>query len=374
MSELLLDRYRELEQIDSGGYGTVILAFDERIRRRVALKRLPLALVGGAPVGQDEARTAALLAHPNIVALYDFEVDYARGLTYLVMEYVDGVELGAIPSDDLTDDVIAAVAKAVGDALAYAHKNGVLHLDIKPANILINHEGQVKITDFGLAQLSGVGGHGRAVGGTLGYMPLEQLRGEAVSELTDQWAFAAVLYELLADEFPYYECVQTRKRGRGTSAYDLMVDAQEKAEPALLELGAPELDAAFAQALSRNPEARFASVREFRDAVLPYLGGVGAVAGGVKELRRVVAELTGDDSVEEDVQPSGERAGFGCGAALDALCKIIAGLAGAVLLLTVLTPQLFDDKRELVAQVSAGVFIILGVFGLIALIVRRFRK
>ena len=105
--------------------------------------------------GLDEARTAAMLSDPSIVAVYDFEIQDSTA--YLIMEYVEGMTLTELlrdHDDRLTLDVVAAVFAAVAHALEVAHENGVLHLDIKPDNILINASGQVKVTDFGLATLA----------------------------------------------------------------------------------------------------------------------------------------------------------------------------------------------------------------------------
>ena len=154
--------------------------------------------------GLDEARTAAMLSDPSIVAVYDFEIQDSTA--YLIMEYVEGMTLTELlrdHDDRLTLDVVAAVFEAVAHALEVAHENGVLHLDIKPDNILINASGQVKVTDFGLATLADAQGFGVAGGGTIGYMPLEQMRQENLDARCDEWALASVTYEMLAGENPF---------------------------------------------------------------------------------------------------------------------------------------------------------------------------
>lgn len=116
-----------------------------------------------------EAHTAAMLQHPNIVQVIDFTHDTAYA--YLVMEYVDGMSLAEflhrVDGHSLTFDEAAAIADALGQALTFAPSNGVLHLDIKPANVLIDHSGNVKLTDFGMARLSSAGGFGGSRGGTI---------------------------------------------------------------------------------------------------------------------------------------------------------------------------------------------------------------
>jgi len=381
---LLLNRYRTLEQLDAGGFGTVYLAFDERIARRVAIKVLPLQRSRkGEVVGLEEARVAAMLSHPAIVSLFDFEVDADRGVAYLIMEHVDGVSLADIPSEDLSDDIVAAVAKAVDSALTFAHKNGVLHLDVKPANILINHEGQVKLADFGLARLSRAGGggsgskHGRAIAGTKGYMPLEQLRGDEVSEATDQWALAAVLYELLSDEYPYYGEVARKKVTTET-----LLRAQEASEVALLDLGSVVLNGIFTRALSRNPDARFDSVSDFTAALLPELGDKSAASTGKRELRALVAELTRDepdagvDALPRPTRERGERRGW-LGLTFSIVLKTLGAVALATLLVAAIAPDIVHrtgNNPVLVVQVAAGVFIIALTIGLLAAAGRRRRK
>ena len=402
-NDLILNRYRVLEQLGSGGFASVYRAFDERITRRVAIKVLPLKTTAGkdasknaeqklneaALIGLEEARVAAMLSHPSIVTLLDFEVDADRGVAYLIMEDIDGITVADIPSDYLTDEVISAILKAVAEALIFAHSNGVLHLDIKPANVLISHDGQVKLADFGLAQLSqmrrGRKGHGKAVAGTIGYMPLEQLSGEEVSEETDQWALAALIYELLSDEYPYHEEVSKKR-----ITVDSMLKAQEADEVALLDLGDVVLEGIFARALARNPDARFESVKDFYDTLLPELGDRPAATAGKRELKKIVPEIASDEPDEDDLAAmqqlqKGSRRGWGggrrtdddyepsafvgcMGSAFSITLKIIMLAALITGLLAWFFPgfvQLSGNNQQVVVQVAAGVFIIAAVLGLI---------
>jgi len=397
-NDLILDRYRTLEQLGSGGFASVYRAFDERIARRVAIKILPLLTTAGkdgsklstkklndaALIGLEEARVAAMLSHPNIVSLFDFEIDKERGVAYLIMEDIDGITLADIPSGYLSDEIVASILKAVADALIFAHKNGVLHLDVKPHNILINHEGQVELADFGLAQLSRTrsGKHGKAIAGTVGYMPLEQLSGDDVCEATDQWALAAVMYELLSDEYPYYEEVARKE------TIDAMLKAQEADEVALLDLDDVVLEGIFMRALSRNPEARFGTVKEFLEALLPELGDRPAATAGKRELKKLIPDLTSDEPDDhDDRQRSGGASGgsahghpptTGClGKIFSAAFKIIMGIALAVCLLAAFAPQilLLDGNNQwLVSSAAAGVFIIGILFGLLFAAGRRSKR
>ena len=169
---------------------------------------LPLAGSGASStLGEAlaEARTSSLLAHPNIVTVFDFEVDgpYA----YLVMEYVDGLNLAEllarVEGGTLTHDEAACLVQSVASALGYAHENGVLHMDIKPTNIMIDRTGTVKLCDFGMATLASAAGYGGARGGTVGYMPPEQIEGDLVDERTDVFSLAVVVWQALLGASPF---------------------------------------------------------------------------------------------------------------------------------------------------------------------------
>jgi len=300
MAKLVLDRYRPIGTLGSGGQADVLVAFDEQMKRRVAIKSVALADRHASAAAIEEARTAAMLNHPHIVTMYDFAVTEDRAYAYLIMEHIDGVPLCDIASEDLTDEIVSSVVRDVGDALTFAHKNGVLHLDIKPANLIVNHEGLTKVIDFGVSALSQATGAPTATAGTVGYMPLEQLAGETVSQASDQWAFAAVVYELLSDEFPYEEeftAAQRLRRAPGDLA--IMQRLAGTDEPNLLQTGNARLDEALARALSRAPLARFKDVKDLQRALLDALPQPRA---GRKQLATIVAALTADDDglSEED--------------------------------------------------------------------------
>lgn len=293
--QLILGRYRPIAQAGSGGFATVQVAWDMRIQRRVAIKCIELdegALSGGEVPGLEEARTAAMLSDPSIAGVYDFEVkgNYA----YLIMEYVDGMTLTKLlreAKDEVDPDVVAAVFEAVSHALETAHDNQVLHLDIKPDNILINRQGQVKVTDFGLAQLSDAAGFGQARGGTIGYMPPEQMRFEALDGRCDQWALASVVYEMVSGTNPFL-----------AHGLDEAVSAIEGAElvlPSLCMEGLdPSIDDVLFCALDPDREERFPSVSEFAEELEPCLG---SPKQGVRKLSSLVGACLDDgDEMEEE--------------------------------------------------------------------------
>ncbi len=298
--QLILDRYRPLEELGEGGFGVVVLAWDTRMQRRVAIKRLPLPAdsrnASQLTPGLTEARTASMLNHPAIVTVFDFDTDDDEA--FLVMEHVDGTSLDRVLDDvggPLTIDEAASVLKAVFSAVEFAHDNGVLHLDIKPENVLINRDGRVKVTDFGMAELSSVAGHGPAWGGTPGYMPLEQIEGGRVTERTDEWALGVLAYEVLTGENPF-----------DAETPESAVIRLETVEPGLpsdlsddLDL---DVDDALLPALSLRATDRYGDVRDFADALLPLLGDA---AAGRESLRELVEEYATEQELGEDARPAG---------------------------------------------------------------------
>ena len=299
----LLKRYRPLETRAAGGFGSVEICLDSRLQRRVAIKRMPLASPDArtpletTAAALAEARTASMLQHPNIVQVIDFTYDSAHA--YLVMEYVDGMTLEEflqqVEGHSLTYDEAACIADALVQALSFAHENGVLHLDIKPANVLIDHNGHVKLADFGMAMLASAAGFGGARGGTIGYMPPEQLNGEQVDERSDIFALAAVLYESLCATAPFRAGTPADSLDRIIRGVlypsDLLPDIPEAAEQALLD------------ALSPSPYDRMPSVAEFGDAFLARLGNP---REGRKSLARIISRLTSD--TEDALDPADGRA------------------------------------------------------------------
>lgn len=302
----LLRRYRPLETRASGGFGSVEICLDSRLQRRVAIKRIPLFAHGahGADIMADalaEARTASMLPHPHIVSMIDFTYDAAYA--YLVMEYVDGMSLeeflAQVDGHSLTFDEAACIADALAQALAFAHENGALHLDIKPANVLIDRNGTVKLADFGMAKLTSAAGFGGARGGTIGYMSSEQLRGDRVDERSDVFSLACVLYESLCGAAPFrtadpLESLNLITRGVEAPS-ELLPDLPASAEDALLAALSPEAD------------GRTADVAEFGERFCSELGGV---REGRRSLARIIAQLTSDDEEEREQVAADEERGW----------------------------------------------------------------
>lgn len=284
---LILDRYRPLADLGTGGHGDVVLAFDTRMTRRVAIKRLPIPVDRqGRPLakaGLAEARTAALLNHPSIVTVHEWDTDADEA--FLVMEHIDGASLADIldeTGEPLTLDEAAAVLRATATAIGFAHSNGVLHLDIKPGNVLIARDGRVKVADFGISALTDTSGRARGTAGTLGYMPPEQLRAGELDDATDCWALAALCYEMLTGANPF-----------DADSIEGSLFKIEMEHPAPSEFRAdlpPQVDDVLLEALAEDPAERFESVIAFANALLPHLGDAEA---GEQSLSEVVAEIVG---------------------------------------------------------------------------------
>jgi len=201
-SQLLAGRYRQLGTIGSGGMARVFLAEDERLGRRVAIKRLHADSPAEAAARfEREARLGASLNHPNLVSVYDIDTEDEAVL--IVMELVDGETLREeIARGPLAIGTVTRVARNIASALDHAHGQGVVHRDVKPANILIREDGVAKLADLGIAtaaaytQITSVG----TVLGTPAYMAPEQLDGGRIGPATDIYAFATVLYEALSGQ------------------------------------------------------------------------------------------------------------------------------------------------------------------------------
>ena len=249
------------------GWATVYLAHDERHNRNVALKVLKaeLAAVVGAERFLAEIETTAKLTHPHVLPLFDS--GEADGFLYYVMPYVEGESLRERLDRDhqLPVDEAVGIATDLAEALDYAHRQGVLHRDIKPGNVLI-HDGQPVITDFGIALAVGGAGGSRLTEtglsvGTPHYMSPEQATGsQHLGPATDIYALGCVLYETLVGEPPYTGSTAQAILGRIIAGERVSVSAQRETVP-------PNVDAVVGKALEKLPADRFSSAARFAQAL-----------------------------------------------------------------------------------------------------------
>src|SRR4051794_25109585 len=204
VGEVVMDRFRLLERVGSGGMGTVYRAFDERLQRQVAGKEITISDAGRVA---REAQAAARLNHPGIVTLYELGSEGDRAL--LVSELVEGATLAELARcGDLSDRETAEFGADVCEALAHAHERGVIHRDVKPHNVIVRADDGVgrraKLMDFGIASVAGASAltaTGEVVG-TLAYMAPEQAEGRVAAEPADVYSLALTLYELWAGANP----------------------------------------------------------------------------------------------------------------------------------------------------------------------------
>src|SRR6516225_1741342 len=264
----LSDRYELGEILGFGGMSEVHLARDVRLHRDVAVKVLRADLARDPSFYlrfRREAQNAAALNHPSIVAVYDTgEAETATGpLPYIVMEYVDGVTLRDIVHTDgplPAKRAIEIIADAC-QALNFSHQNGIIHRDVKPANIMINTTNAVKVMDFGIARAIADSGNSvtqtAAVIGTAQYLSPEQARGEPVDARSDVYSLGCVLYEILTGEPPF--------TGDSPVAVAYQHVREDPVPPSKRHEGiSTDLDAVVLKALAKNPEHRYQTAAEMR--------------------------------------------------------------------------------------------------------------
>ncbi|MBB3748779.1 serine/threonine-protein kinase [Mycolicibacterium sp. BK634] len=263
----LSDRYELGEILGFGGMSEVHLARDTRLHRDVAVKVLRADLARDPSFYlrfRREAQNAAALNHPAIVAVYDTgEAETPNGpLPYIVMEYVDGVTLRDIVHTDGPmpyKRAIEVIADAC-QALNFSHQHGIIHRDVKPANIMISKAGAVKVMDFGIARALADANNvtqTAAVIGTAQYLSPEQARGEKVDARSDVYSLGCVLYEILTGEPPFV--------GDSPVAVAYQHVREDPVAPSQKHSGiSPELDAVVLKALAKNPDNRYQTAAEMR--------------------------------------------------------------------------------------------------------------
>jgi serine/threonine-protein kinase len=278
-----VSHYRILERLGQGGMGVVYKAEDIQLKRTVALKFLPPDLSGDAGATERfirEAQAASALEHTNICSVH--EIGEHDGRMFIVMGYYEGETLkdriarGGLPLDEALD-----VAFQVAQGLAKAHEAGIVHRDVKPANIIITTDGVAKIVDFGLAKLSGrtMLTKSGVTSGTVAYMSPEQAKGDPVDQRTDIWSLGVMLYEMVAGRLPF----------RGD--YDQAIIYQTlNSEPEPVGTHRPEapvaLQGIIEKAMRKKPQERYPQIKAMCADLLSLKTGSGSVTPGRARFER----------------------------------------------------------------------------------------
>ncbi|VXB13767.1 Serine/threonine protein kinase [Burkholderia sp. 8Y] len=267
-----LGKYRVGETLGAGAMGIVYRAFDPDIERHVAIKTVRRELLDNGERAsliarfRNEAQAAGRLAHPHIVGVYDY--GETADTAYIVMELVSGRSLKSVLEGGRIPDLAAALdwfAQLLA-ALGFAHERGVIHRDVKPANLLIDQQGRLKVTDFGIAHvessaLTMVG----AMIGTPGYMSPEQFSGDAIDARSDLFSAAVVLYQMLTGQRAFAGASQAAVMQQVMHETPPLPSACNPALP-------PALDAVLMRALSKARAARYASASALSEALFEAAG------------------------------------------------------------------------------------------------------
>jgi len=264
LARTLAGRYEITRLLGRGGMAVVFLAEDLALERQVAIKVLPPEMSHDTkliPRFHQEAKTAAKLDHPNIIPIY--RVESEAGLVYFVMKYVTGRSLEQLLEDGpLPIDLARRVLREAALALGHAHQRRIVHRDVKPANIMMEADGRVMLTDFGISkavqsasQLTGTG----TIIGTPHYMAPEQAKGLEVDGRADQYALAIVGHQILTGKQPF-----------DGSAHSILYKQVFEPPPPMLATRPDvprDMSAALERALSKDPEQRFATMEDFAAAI-----------------------------------------------------------------------------------------------------------
>lgn len=262
-----LGRYDVLEEAGRGGMATVYKGLDSEINRTVAIKVLPPHFLQDPSFFERfkrEIDVIARLEHPHILPIYDYgKTQY--GVPFIVMRYMGGGTISQLSGVDPLQRLERPL-RQIAQALDYAHRQGIIHRDIKPGNIMMDEDGNAYLTDFGIAHVQDSQLTGSGIIGTPHYMSPEQIQSEEVTGHADQYSMGVVLYELLAGERPYHT---------ETLPSVLLKHMHEALPPLELyrEDIPPAIEEVVAKATSKRPEDRFATVVEMADAFSQSLHG-----------------------------------------------------------------------------------------------------
>ena len=268
-----LGPYELQSRLGGGGMGEVWKAHDAKLQRTVAIKVLHDTTDAASRI-LTEARAASALNHPHICTIYD--VGDADGQSFIVMEHVEGKPLSALtPSDGLSQETVIRYATQIADGLAHAHQHGIVHRDLKSANVVITPDGRAKVLDFGVAdklpaaeaaQLTMTRTAKAQPGllvGTLAYMAPEQLRGEAATFRSDVWSLGVLLYEMASGQLPF----------KASSGTEVAANILKDTPPALPARVSASLRSVIERCLSKEPEGRYSNGEAVHSALEAIASG-----------------------------------------------------------------------------------------------------
>lgn len=295
-----LGRYIIVEELGQGAMGVVYKAVDPLIDRTVAIKTINLDLSRDELESfekrfQREVQSAGKLNHPNIVTVYD--VGRTEGVAYMAMEFLEGKELREILDSGVVLPVekVVHIAAQICDGLAFAHEHGIIHRDVKPANVMVMKNGMVKITDFGIAQVSSASRTmAGMVMGSPKYMSPEQVVGQTVDGRSDIFSLGVMLYEMLTGKTPFV--------GDNISAIMYQILNEEPIPPKAFNQNIPDsLNYIILRALAKHPDARYQTTKElgrdlrkYKTLEIPAPGESATPPAAPMDRRRTARDTLGD--------------------------------------------------------------------------------
>ncbi len=286
--------YQIIEEIGSGSMGVVYKAKHNTLDRYAAVKILKEEKQDsiGLLRFQSEAKAISVLRHHGIVAIYD--TGEQNGQYYIAMEYVDGKSLVDIPKDSMSLKKKLEIVIQIAEALQHAHENQIIHRDIKPENIMISKNGEVKITDFGLArplmQSSNITQENVVIGTPL-YMSPEQIQGMKLTCATDIYSLGIVLYELITGRTPFMD--------RDTTSLLHKILSESPKSPNLYVNIPASLNRICMKAIAKDRESRFRSAKEMAEELEKFLKAFGSNFNTAKNIQPAISEY--DEDFEEVV-------------------------------------------------------------------------